>query len=136
MDTKSVAVALGTEPRILRRFLRDPGSTFKAVGSGARYEFTEADMPELERRFNQWAGNKQTARVAIPRKPVNEAQEQLKRDLAVWAEEGPVVMEDIRDPRVRRSVQRTAARQNAWLEERLMACGLHISQMVHQQKAA
>jgi hypothetical protein len=135
MDTKTVAEALGTEPRILRRFLRDKSSTFRAVGSGARYDFTEADLPELERRFSVWAGNKQTARVTTPRKQVDEVREQQLRDQAVWAEEGPVLMEDIRDPRVRNRIKRKAAQQEAWLEARLMACGLHVSQMIHRDVA-
>jgi hypothetical protein len=136
MDTKSVADALGTDPRILRRFLRDPGSTFQAVGSGARYVFTETDLPELERRFNAWAGNKQTNRVTVPKKPpVDEAAEQLRRDMAVWEEEGPVVIPDIRDPWVRRQVQEGARRAEAALEARLMAAGMHLSQMTKYRAA-
>lgn len=134
MDTKTVADALGTEPRILRRFLRDKKSTFTAVGSGARYEFTEADIPELERRFNEWAGKRQANRVTTPVKPaVDTAAERLLKDMAVWAEEekekGPIVLEDLRDPRVRAQVRRKARDWDQRLNDRLMAAGLHLSQM-------
>lgn len=125
MDTKAVAEAIGTEPKILRRFLRDPRSTFRAVGSGARYDFTENDIPELSRRFADWAGTKPT-RPTIPR--VSTPDRQRERDAEVWAEEGPVVIADIRDPRVRARVRSIAAAQEARLNERLMAAGMHISQ--------
>lgn len=137
LDTKTIADRLQTEPRILRRFLRDPKSTFTAVGSGSRYTFTETDLPELERRFGDWMGNRPAA--TRPATPVSlqrqdEAAAQRLRDEQVWAEEdasrgGPLVMADIRDPRVRKAVQQKARRWDARLEERLMAAGLHISQM-------
>jgi hypothetical protein len=44
MDTSEVAEKLGTTPRILRQFLRSPSSTFVAVGSGSRYDFTAKDL--------------------------------------------------------------------------------------------
>lgn len=125
MDTKAVATALGTEPKILRRFLRDPRSTFSAVGSGARYDFTENDIPELARRFADWSGTKPT-RPNIPR--IRTPDVQRERDEAVWAEEGAVVIEDIRNPGVRARVQSVARAQERRLNERLMAAGLHISQ--------
>jgi len=125
MDTKTVAAALNTDPKVLRRFLRDPRSTFSAVGSGARYEFTEADIPELSRRFSDWAGTK-PAKPAVVRTVPTVSQRQL--DEAVWEEEGPVVIEDIRDPRVRARVKAVAQERARRLDERLLAAGLHISQ--------
>jgi hypothetical protein len=138
MDTKSVATMLGTDARVLRRFLRDKRSTFTAVGSGSRYEFTETDLPELERRFRDWMSNKQPSRtpVTVVRNKVDAALEQRRKDMAVWSEEGPVFLEDLRDPRVRRRVRATAAAWDARLEERLLAVGLHISQKRYQAEAA
>lgn len=137
MDTKAVATLLGTETRILRRFLRDPKSTFKAVGSGSRYEFTEADIPELERRFSDWLGTKQANRPAITIKTVvDTVQVQRERDEAVWAEEGTIIMPDIRRPEVRSAVRAKARDWDRRLNERLMAAGLHISQMQNRQLAA
>lgn len=134
MDTKTIAQLLDTEPRILRRFLRDPRSTFQSVGSGARYEFTEADIPELSRRFSEWKGNKQTPHVTTPARKVDTFESQRKRDEAVWAEEGPVVIADIRKPGVRARVKAEAARREARLEELLMASGLHISQASYRSR--
>lgn len=137
MDTKAVAVMLGTETRILRRFLRDPRSTFKAVGSGSRYEFTEADIPELQRRFNDWLGTKQANRPAVVLKTVvDSAEAQRERDRAVWEEEGPVYLPDLRSPGVRAEVRAKAREWDARLQERLMAAGLHISQMQNRRLAA
>jgi hypothetical protein len=141
MDTKTIATALGTEPRILRRFLRDPKSTFSAVGSGSRYTFTEADLPELERRFHEWAGNK-SARptITLPKVDVDPVVEQRLRDEAVWAEEctlnQPIRLGDMRDPRVRAQVRAKAREWDRRLDDRLFAAGQHISQRQHQMAAA
>lgn len=137
MDTKAVATLLGTETRILRRFLRDPRSTFKAVGSGSRYEFTEADIPEVERRFNDWLGTKQANRPTVVLKSVADTIEsQREKDRAVWEEEGPVFLPDLRDPKVLAQVRRKAKTWDDRLQERLMAAGLHISQMQGRQRVA
>lgn len=128
MDTKTIATMLGTETKILRRFLRDPRSSFKSVGSGARYEFTEDDIPELSKRFQEWQSNKQASRAVTPVRHLDTVQSQRQRDEAVWEEEGPVVIEDIRIPCVRRRIRETAAAQEARLNELLMSKGLHISQ--------
>jgi len=132
IDTKTVAAALGTEPKVLRRFLRDPKSTYAAVGSGSRYNFTENDLPELTRRFQEWSGNK-ASRPAVIRVPQDEDTKREK-DMAVWEEEGPVFMADLRDPRVRRRVKEIAQAQMDRLDERLMAAGLHISQLRYRDQ--
>ncbi len=51
------------------------------------------------------------------------------RDQAVWAEEGPIDLPDIRNPRVRAEVRRLAEAQSLRLETRLLAAGLHVTQM-------
>lgn len=137
-DTKTVANLLGTEARILRRFLRDKRSTFQAVGSGSRYEFTETDIAELSRRFNDWLGTKANARpISLKRAVVTDPQaERLAKDQKVWDEEGPIFFEDMRDPRVRRAVQERARAQENRLMARLMAAGLHISQMRDRELSA
>jgi hypothetical protein len=95
------------------------------VGSGARYDFTEHDLPDLARRFADWAGTKPT-RPHVVR--VNTPDRQRERDAAVWAEEGDVLIPDIRSPGVRARVRAIAAAQERRLNERLMAAGMHISQ--------
>lgn len=143
MDTKVVANLLGTETRVLRRFLRDKKSTFKAVGSGSRYDFTETDVPELQRRFQDWMGNKQPLRTTpsapVVMTPADAAKAQLEKDMAVWAEEAtngvPIVLEDLRKPRVLAKVRATARAQEARLNERLLAAGLHLAQARYRDAA-
>lgn len=129
MDTKTIATLLNTEARILRRFLRDPRSTFQSVGSGARYSFTDKDIPELAKRFAEWQQNKPVSRVTPPTRCVDNTMSQHMRDQMVWEEEGPIIIEDIRKPGVRNRIRQEAAAQEARLAELLMARGLHISQM-------
>lgn len=54
LAAKQVASLLGTEAKTLRQFLRSDASTFEAVGSGGRYEFTEADVPKIKGEFDAW----------------------------------------------------------------------------------
>ncbi|WP_431905594.1 sigma factor-like helix-turn-helix DNA-binding protein [Micromonospora carbonacea] len=146
MNSHEVAEALGTTPKTLRAFLRSPSSTFRAVGSGARYEFTAADLPTLRKRFAEWSKSGKPKATTPKRRPGphafcahpqtlsgNTACKQRKRDEGVWAEDGPVVLEDLADPDVRAKVRRIAAEQEARLELRLLAAGLHITQERHAE---
>ena len=138
MDTKAVAVAIGTEARVLRRFLRDPKSSFCTVGSGARYDFSDEQVEEIRERFCAW----QKGKAPTHRGPrIAPEVKQRTQDQAVWAEEkesrarrglNGIVLEDMRDPRVRARVRATAAAQEARLNERLLAAGLHITQMARR----
>lgn len=142
MNTNDVAERLGVAPRQLRQFLRSRESTYKAVGSGARYEFKERDVPEIERRYKRWAANGKRSentrdrtpktRTTTPRLTADE------RDRQVWIEEAeeraaaglpPIRLPDIRDPRVRRRVLADARAQEDRLMMQLMAKGLHVTQM-------
>jgi len=128
VDTKEVAEHLGTDAKVLRRFLRSPICPIRPVGSGGRYRFTKADLPQLRKRFQQWAKGKDVrpSSVPKPRPPIND---QLARDRLVWDQERKkVIIEDIRDPRVRARVLAKAREQEARLEARLLAKGLHITQ--------
>jgi DNA-binding transcriptional MerR regulator len=130
MDTNEVAEAIGTNARTLRQFLRSGTSTYVAVGSGARYDFTEADLPTLTKRFSEWKGGGKpstTAKKKTQRK--SKAEIQRTRDEAEWEDEGMVELQDIRDPRVRRRVLADAAAAEARLEVLLMARGLHVTQL-------
>lgn len=132
MDTREVSTHLGTTPRVFRAFLRSPRSTFVAVGSGSRYEFTGRDLPTLEKRFAEWkAAGKPKPNGDRPAKPKGPPKEQLQRerDAEVWSEEGPIVLEDIRDPRVRARVQRAARAAEDELMVMCLAAGLHITQL-------
>lgn len=127
VDTKEVAEHLGTDSKILRRFLRSPACPIKPVGSGGRYRFTSNDLPSLKERFQQWAKGKDVRPSVIkPRPPVDD---QLARDREVWAQERrTIVFENINDPKVRARVRAKAKDQEARLEARLLSKGLHITQ--------
>lgn len=141
MDTTEAAARLGTTPRTLRQFLRSPVSTFVAVGSGSRYDFDESDIPTLTKRFADWrSGNKTTPKKKSPKTtptpkttPVAAARSRTpklsKKDEKVWAEEGPVVIADIRQPRVRARVVADAKAAEDRLMMLLMSRGLHVSQL-------
>jgi len=136
MDTAQVAAELGTTARTLRVFLRSAHSTFRAVGSGARYEFTDRELPTLKKRFAEWqkAGKPRpsatpTKSEAKTRKSAPKLSNREKRDRQVWAEEGDVKIPDIRDPRVRARALADAAAAEDRLMLRLMAAGLHITQL-------
>lgn len=122
MNTAAVADALSTTPKTLRRFLRaDP--TFTNAGSGGRYEFTEADIPGLKKRFGIWAGTR------VTRTPVGVESTPRVRDGG---------NDDIPATEIRRiiracgadraEIRRLAAERVDRLEESLKARGLHISQ--------
>lgn len=140
MDTTEVATMLGTTPRVFRAFLRSPMSTFVAVGSGARYEFSDRDVPTLEKRFSEWQGagkprpDSGTVKESSPKVP--KADRDRAKDEQLWAEEGLVELEDIRDPRIRARVKRAARAAEDKLELLLMARGLHITQLGNKAKAS
>lgn len=82
LAAKQVATMLNTEAKTLRQFLRSPASTFEAVGSGGRYEFTEGDVPQIKQEFDAWRsahaarGSKRTAgKGSTPSKPIEEVEE-------------------------------------------------------------
>lgn len=136
MDTTQVAELLGTTSRILRVFLRSPFSTFVPVGSGSRYEFTDREIPTLKKRFAEWQSEgkprpSQANKVpAAPRKPTAD-ETRLRRiaDEQVWAEEGEVELPDIRDPRIRARALADARAAEDRLMLRLLAVGLHLTQL-------
>jgi hypothetical protein len=136
MDSSTAAAKIGTSPKVLRRFLRSSASSFRAVGSGARYDFRESDIDRLRKEFIAWSSGRCEVPTVKPKgsrggKRVKISQED--RDRMVWAEEeqqrgGPLILPNINDPGVRAAVRAEARRQEAVLAERLMAVGLHISQ--------
>jgi hypothetical protein len=132
MDTAAVAAHLGTTPRKLRAFLRSDASTFVAVGSGARYDFTDDDLATLGRRFADWSGSPTPAPATTLVRPspvISTGRTRHDADRAVWDEEGPIAIPDIRDPRVRAAVRARAEAEEARLDQMLLAVGLHITQM-------
>ena len=131
MDTSEVAEKLGTTPRLLRAFLRSGYSTFVPVGSGSRYDFTEKEFPTIEKRFTEWKASGKPRPEAKPKTTTTRKSRHIKpssRDAEVWAEEGTIVLEDIRDPRVRARVRRDAQAADDRLTTMLVAKGVHVAQ--------
>lgn len=135
MDTAEVAAHLGTTPRTLRVFLRSAHSTFVPVGSGARYDFTDREIPTLQKRFAEWqkAGKPRPAAPTKSEPKTRGTRSKLsakeKRDQQVWAEEGDIKIPDIRDPKVRARALADARAAEDRLMLRLMAVNLHITQL-------
>jgi hypothetical protein len=132
MDTSEVANLIGTTPRVLRQFLRSPFSTFIAVGSGARYDFTNSEIQTIRIRFDEWrgAGKPKSTELPKPKAPGKSKIDKLReKDQAEWDEEGDIDLPDIRDPRVRERVRRAAQAAEDRLMIQLMAAGLHVSQL-------
>jgi hypothetical protein len=147
MDTREMAERLGTDARKLRQFLRSNKSTYVAVGSAGRYEFTESDVETIARRFTVWTTRPTAATVpAMPKAKVvatvggapaprtrRVSKSQVERDAEVWAEDGTlgrvIPMADLRDPRERALVKLAARVAADRLNTMLMAAGLHVSQL-------
>lgn len=133
MDTRAVADAIGTDSKLLRRFLRDKTTSFIPCGSGSRYSFTPEDVEGITREFGPWQVRQAAKAAQKPAKLRTEATRapgtQADRDAVVWAEDGPVTLEDIRVPRVRAIVRERAQAAEDRLNALLLAKGLHVSQM-------
>lgn len=59
LTTREVADKIGTDPKMLRVFLR---ATRHGVGSGKRYEFTAKDVAGLKAKFTKWAAERDAAK--------------------------------------------------------------------------
>jgi len=117
LTTREVADRIGTDPKTLRRFLRDPKSTFAAAGQGGRYAFTAKELPGLKKRFTAWAKAEEAARTARAAKAATKAAKAPKASGKVEAPEAPsYTSRELAEARVSR------------LETMLKASGSHISQ--------
>lgn len=58
LTTREVAEELGTDPRTLRKFLRDD-STIENAGKGNRYEFRRNQLKSLKKGFAAWGKARQ-----------------------------------------------------------------------------
>lgn len=152
LSTADIATELGTTARTLRQFLRSSASTYTAVGSGARYEFTDSDLPTLRNRFLAWntkgkvvsmtddtkrndeAAPSKRAGYVNPKRKALRAMSQQDRDELVWMEEEDELGGPVEVPNV---LTNRAAREQAWkvgreraerLNARLLELGIHVSQ--------
>lgn len=130
MNTGDAAEKLGTTQKELRRFLRsDPSYTNASHTTAGRYNFTEADIPTLAKRFKVWQG-KNVNRKRAPRVE----QQPAKRKVNPEGEPGlPVSI-------LKRKLTREETKQRdeisrarvVRLEAQLMAAGNHLSQMTER----
>lgn len=63
LTTKAIAEKVGTDPKTLRVFLR-ASDDYEAVGSGARYSFTNKDVAPMKARFKKWAEEREASKKA------------------------------------------------------------------------
>lgn len=121
LTSREVAELVGTDPKTLRRFLRDPKSTYAAAGQGGRYTFVKKDIPSLKKRFTTWSNAEAKARAARAAAKAKKAEakpavtEAKGAGKAVPAE-APTFTAEMRVDR---------------LEQALRARGTHISQHPH-----
>jgi hypothetical protein len=123
MDSRAVASALDTDPKTLRRFLRSETSSVTPVGSGGRYVFDEADLPIMRAEFGVWSQSI-APKPVVTRKPKRVPRANYNRDEAVWAEEGPVNLPDIKQPAILRSVRVSEAARETRLVALMRQAGL------------
>lgn len=130
LSSKMVAEALNTEPRTLRRFLRDD-PTYRNAGSGGRYAFTAKDIPTLEKRFASWQG------VVDSRRAKRDTSGLVNRKNANEPEPDVILI-----PKCTPALRRKEREQVARLEQQLKDCGLHVTQLrdranwVHDEEAS
>lgn len=109
------AAAIGTTPRLLRRFLRNNDS-WRNAGVGGRYMFTESEVNSLSLQFHKW--NKSTAiRPVTKLDPLDH----LDQDPGITIEE---MLEFPKNPKLRADVLKRRSERFARLEERMRACGV------------
>lgn len=118
LTSREVAELVGTDPKTLRRFLRDPKSTFVAAGQGGRYSFVKKDIAGLKKRFTAWSNAEAKARANREASKANKA---AKAKPAVAGKgDAPAAPQftshDLAEQRIDR------------LELNLRARGMHISQ--------
>lgn len=117
LTTKAVAEFLATEPRTLRRFLRDD-PTYRNAGSGGRYVFTNRDLATLKKRFTAWLAGVDAKRA--------------KRDISGLQNRRPAPQDEpetIIIPRCTPELRAKEAALDAWLIDRLRACGISVPQL-------
>jgi len=110
------AAEIGTTPRLLRRFLRDNDS-WRAVGIGGRYMFTDEEVKSLNIQFHKWHKSK-----PVKKSTDVDPLDYLDQDQGITIEE---MLELPKNPRLR--ADRLKARQDRMhrLNERMRQCGIH-----------
>lgn len=108
------AAEIGTTPRLLRRFLRDNDS-WRAVGIGGRYLFTESDVQSLNIQFHKWHKSK-PAKVSV------DPLDYLDQDPGITVEE---MLDLPKNPKLKADRLKARADRMHRLHERMRECGVH-----------
>lgn len=108
------AAEIGTTPRLLRRFLRDNDS-WRAVGIGGRYLFTDAEIKSLNVQFHKWHRTK-------PTQLKDEPLDHLDQDQGITIEQ---MLELPRNPQLKAEVLKRRAERMHRLDQRMKECGIH-----------
>lgn len=109
------AELIGTTPRLLRRFLRDNDS-WRAVGIGGRYLFTDAEVKSLNVQFHKWHKSKPTTA------PKADPLDYLDQDQGISVEE---MLELPKNPKLKADRLKARAERMHRLNDRLRE--LHIT---------
>lgn len=121
LTTKDVAIALGTDGRTLRRFLRDSAFSKQGkVGQGKRYEFSRSEVTAMKPRFSKWVKAQEAARV----ERVANAEKKAKKAASKPAVKAPRAPKPKADDRSRGQARAAA------LDDALKSRGSHVSQNV------
>lgn len=111
------AAEIGTTPRLLRRFLRDPGNSWNTAGIGGRYMFTESDLKVLKVAFHKWHKGKPATADA----PKVDPFDYLDQDKGITVEE---MLEMPKNPKLKADVLRRRADRFARLDARMREAGI------------
>lgn len=109
------AAAIGTTPRLLRRFLRENDS-WRNAGIGGRYMFTEPEVASLNIQFHKW--HKSPVRPTIVKA---DPLDHLDQDPGITIEQ---MLDLPKNPVLRADVLKRRAERMHRLEERMKACGV------------
>lgn len=73
LSAPQLAAEIGTDPKTLRRFLRENDS-FRNPGSGKRYTFTPREAESVKRAFNAWDGTRTRRQTTGDTRPKNKSE--------------------------------------------------------------
>lgn len=73
LSAPQLAAQIGTDPKTLRRFLRENDS-FRNPGSGKRYTFTAREAASVEKAFRAWDGTRTRRQTTGETRPKNKSE--------------------------------------------------------------
>lgn len=132
------AEKIGTDPKTLRRFLRATPE-WSNPGSGGRYSFTAADIRRLQKQVPAWIASstpRQVKTTKIKMTATGKAKVVQPKLPPVDTSESPEVWNRPIPARLKGADRVRAKERVDALEARLLATGLHISQIKDRAASA